>query len=246
MTQQTLRVLLRTLLLTMAMAMAMVIPAGMFSVANASETMVYELKNGTAYVGEVIQELDTGLLLKTNAGKIVRIPYTDIVNVSSLEGPNDTSAKQTNTSKNKRTGVAKKHGLRTDQNITINLLPLVTNGLIDIVVESAVHKNHALLGSAVVGQVAGFPVTGFGFQYRAYVIGDFDAGMTVGLDEHFITAYVYGYTGNALASTFFVGGKYTANGGFVVDGRIGIATINNFVDSPITATSFAVNLGYAW
>jgi hypothetical protein len=204
----------------------------------AATTKVYELKDGTAYVGTVVEELEAGVLLKTNTGKIVKIKYSDIANITPLSGQQsgDRASDSTNET-----------GLRTGSAMTLDLAELIGPGfLLEVSGEGALHKNHSLTGSVGFGEIYGLSLNSFGIQYRAYVIGNFDAGTNLGIEEVYATVSNGASSASVLATVVSVGGKYTAKNGFVIDGRIGYASINNFETSPMSQLAWALNLGYGW
>ena len=207
--------------------------------ARAADTKVYELKDGTSHVGVVVEELESGILLKTRTGEVVRIKFDDIAGVSPL-------AEQVVERVPKERPFLDKHDLQTNQAVTLDLIELVRPALVEFASEFAVHKRHGLVTSLGLGQYDGVTATGVGFQYRAYFMGDFDTGLNVGIEESYV-AVPYGlYAGTVLSSNFFCGGKYTLTNGLVIDGRLGYASVNNLLDSPTTRVTLALNVGYAF
>jgi len=200
----------------------------------AGATKVYELKDGTAYVGEVVEELESSILVRTRMGQIVRIEYSDLADISEVVESDEP---------NLGDDTLWLEGLDTHFSVTVGLTDLVLP-VFEVTWEFAILEKHALASVHGQGTIGGYFVDVNGIQYRWYPLGNFDRGLQVGVEE-LLYGLVADYT-VMLSSGVFVGGKYTTGVGFIVEGQVGATSINNFVTPPETALLLNLNIGYAW
>jgi len=70
------------------------------SSANAGSRKSFKLQDGCVVVGEVIDEGESGYLVNTEAGEVIRIPYSDVVSVQRLDDQVETTEQPHNQDSN--------------------------------------------------------------------------------------------------------------------------------------------------
>jgi hypothetical protein len=136
--------------------------------------------------------------------------------------------------------------------ITISPLHLVSP-IVEITVEKRASENLGVAGIAGAGTSEEYRVWELGVSGRYYLLGDFASGLQLGAEA----VYVHINTGSSelsgsgLSVGPFVGGKWTANSGFTLDGQLGAQYVGTQASSGSTSASEyslgpLLNLNLGW